>query len=109
MKLSADPTSPDYHELVHFIDKILLDNTPLDNVIAIDRSTRPHKAQCFTLPMVVKAGMVDTHQVTGEIGVEWRVIPTNSAQHQLFNQLYHDWTQRELTRLGVTDVEPKTL
>lgn len=111
MKISADPTSPDHHNVVHFIDKILVDGVELKFVISLDTDLK--QAMCYTLPLVAKRGMCETHFVIGKIDIVWRSIPESQngllggGQKKLFDDLFQDWKARELARKGVTDVEPK--
>ena len=111
MRISSDRESPDYHDVVHFIQRVTVNGVPLSNVVSVD--TEAQEALCHSLPLTVENGMVKAHVIKGKIGINWRM-PIQSpngliggGQSALLTHLYHDWQARELERKDVTDVEPK--
>jgi hypothetical protein len=112
MRISSDQASPDYHEVVHFIQRVTVNGVPHSNVVSVD--IEAEEALCYSLPLTVENGMVKAHIIKGKIGIDWRM-PVHSpngllggGQNALLNNLYHDWQSRELKRKDITDVEPKT-
>ncbi len=120
MKITADTTHPDYHDVVHFIDWILIDGVRMQNIVHADLEAG--EATVFTQPLRAdEEGFMVTHQVRGKITIVWKdpAISKNgivgSGTISMFNNLRADWEAREATRKAanptdvhqITDVEPK--
>lgn len=99
MRLSSDPHSVNFHEIVCFIAGVTIDSAPTPNIVSIDIDAG--EAVCITLPMVVKHGEIDTHIVKGKIVIKWRIplVSENAiiggGQQALMKRLYNDWVARE--------------
>ena len=107
MKISADHSHPDYHQVVVFLEEVYVDGIRLKTCVHID--TKLGEAQCYTQPLKVVRGldgveMADTHVVKGKIDLIWRDIPTSpngivgDGTMKLFLHLKKDWEERELLR-----------
>ena len=99
MKLSSDPQSVNFHEIVYFVAAVTIDGAPVSNIVSVDIDAG--EAVCITLPMVVKHGEIDTHIVKGKIVIKWRIplVSENAiiggGQQALMKRLYNDWVARE--------------
>lgn len=92
MKLSVDTDSPDYHDVIHFIDVITIDGTIIRSCRSID--VTKGEAVCFTLPYRSTDGVhVDCHTVKGKVEIIWK--PSTSS---VFHYLKNDWEGREAER-----------
>jgi hypothetical protein len=91
MNISADKNSPDYHDVVHFIDQITIDGTVVKSVISVD--TVAGCAVCYSQPLKIENGYVMTHLVLGKIDIIWR-----AGGGTLFLYLKKDWEEREELR-----------
>ena len=96
MKLNADIDSPDYHLIVHFIDKVTVDGKVITDCISFD--TEKGEAVCYKKDDAGKRVLIGeylmTEVVTGKVEIIWK--PT--VYHNDF--LYHkvDWEARELAK-----------
>ena len=102
MKLTSDKDHPDFHEVVHFIDKILLDGQELKHCVHIDLELG--EAQCVSLPIKTKDNAVVTHVVRGKLEIVWRK-PIESSNKIIgvgtiatLEHFKKDWEQREQLR-----------
>lgn len=109
MKLSADKTSPDYHDVVHYIDQITVDGAVIKHCFSFD--TKAGTALCASMPIKDDGnGNVKTHTVHGKIAVTWRSVGVKSANglintETLFLHLKADWEERERVRSIATTGE----
>lgn len=94
MKISANYSNPDYHEVVNFIDTITVDGIPVKHCISID--TDKNEAVCFIQPMRLVDGNIPTHVIEGKIDIIWLSV-TEKGRRGLFLNLKGDWEEREAT------------
>ena len=99
MKLSSDPTHPDYHDVVAFIDKVYCDKAELTSCVHIDIANG--LAQCITYPIAPVNGVIPTHTIKGAITFTWRETVRSqnkllgSGVYELFTKLRANWQARE--------------
>lgn len=99
MKISADQKHPDYHEVVHFIDAILINGVRTNQCVHVD--TAKNEATVITQPVKPVNGMVPTHVVRGEIEILWRQFVKSdnglvgNGSERLFLSLKRNWDMRE--------------
>lgn len=92
MRLSVDTDSPDYHDVIHFIDVVTIDGTIIRSCRSIDVAAG--EAECFTMPFRSTDGIhVDTHIVKGKVDIVWK--PSKSS---VFLYCKKDWEEREKRR-----------
>lgn len=102
MKLSADPSSPDYHDIARFASRVTVDGEVVPNILSVD--TDAGEAVCVSTPIVVKHGQIETHTVKGKIVINlpWPLPHKEgepiSHHYIALARLYGDWRKREEMR-----------
>jgi hypothetical protein len=102
MKISADSKNPNYHNVVHYMDDVLVNGARLSNVVEFD--TEKGEALCITQPPTDDGtGHVKTHIVKGKIAIIWRAAAAKSDNgivdpDKMFRFFKQDWEERERGR-----------
>lgn len=97
MRLSANHTSPDHHQIVAFIKDITVDGVRVQDCVYFD--TIAGVAVCANRPLKCSDGInLDTHEVKGAIKIVWDE-RTEDKHEQLFQHFKSEWEQRELQRM----------
>ena len=99
MKLSSDASHPDYHPVVIFVDKILVDGTKIERAVHVD--TKLGEAQVVSLPIKAVDGIVATHVVRGNVEIVWRTFPKSengiigTGSERVFEMYKAEWEEKE--------------
>lgn len=102
MRLSRNKNHPDYHSVVLYVDKILLNGLPVEHCVHVDLGA--NKVECTIMPIRAPKGWIETQFWYGDVQIVWQ--EPKPAHIALFQRLKSDWERREEVKSTIKSKEP---